>query len=183
MSEELLIRYCSPTLAGLKTGSLFTCRYDTAAALRDSIRTFNRRLAHKGLRVLPLRVRGQSALVYVYRPRQLEADLSREETADILNRYGYLPAKPDRCVSQLIRRLQGQEEFPHEIGLFLGYPPEDVWGFIQNNAQQFKTVGCWKVYGDVEQAERLFASYKSCTASYMRQHQNGNTIERLTVAV
>ena len=26
------------------------------------------------------------------------------------------------------------DEFPHDIGLFLGYPPEDVLGFITNKA-------------------------------------------------
>ena len=25
MSEDLLIRHCSPTLAGIKTGNLFSC--------------------------------------------------------------------------------------------------------------------------------------------------------------
>ncbi len=25
MSEEMMLRYCAPTLAGLKTGSLLTC--------------------------------------------------------------------------------------------------------------------------------------------------------------
>ena len=32
-------------------------------------------------------------------------------------------------------------EFPHEVGLFLGYPPEDVKGFIDHRANNFKCAG------------------------------------------
>ena len=43
-------------------------------------------------------------------------------------------------------------EFPHEVGLFLSYPPEDVKGFIDHRANDFKCAGLWKVYGDEEKA-------------------------------
>ena len=33
MSEERLIRQCAPTLAGIKTGSLFPCPYETLEAM------------------------------------------------------------------------------------------------------------------------------------------------------
>ena len=50
-------------------------------------------------------------------------------------------------------------EFPHEVGLFLSYPPEDVKGFIDHRANDFKCAGLWKVYGDVEQARAAFRLY------------------------
>lgn len=37
MSEESLLRHCSPTLAGIKTGNILTCAYADAAAMRDSL--------------------------------------------------------------------------------------------------------------------------------------------------
>ena len=53
MSEELLVRHCSPALAGMKTGSLFTCSYKGEDEMRDALRRFNRMLGKKGLRLLP----------------------------------------------------------------------------------------------------------------------------------
>ena len=51
---------------------------------------------------------------------------------------------PEQCLARLIERLKDADEFPHEIGLFLGYPPEDVEGFIQEpNGQKY--TGIWKV--------------------------------------
>ena len=74
MCEEMLIRHCSPTLAGLKTGNMFTCYFENEVKMRDSIRSFNRILVKKGLRVLPLRFRNNRGLIYVYRPSRLCRD-------------------------------------------------------------------------------------------------------------
>ena len=71
MSEELVIRHCSPTLAGLKTGSLFNCPYGTERELTDGVRQLNRRLGPSGLRVVPVRRQAGRALIYVYRPARL----------------------------------------------------------------------------------------------------------------
>ena len=74
-------------------------------------------------------------------------------------------------------------EFPHEVGLFLSYPPEDVKGFIDHRANGFKCAGLWKVYGDEEKARSLFAKYKKCTEIYCALWQSGSKLEQLAVAV
>ena len=53
MSEELVIRQGAPTLAGIKTGSLFPCPYDDREELLADIRGLNRILSPKGLCLLP----------------------------------------------------------------------------------------------------------------------------------
>lgn len=89
---------------------------------------------------------------------------------------------PERCVIQLIKRLGESDEFPHEIGLFLGYPPEDVRGFIENGSDGCKCTGYWKVYGDARAAQEMFAKYKKCTDVYCAQHAHGRSLWQLTVA-
>ena len=180
MSEQLLIRQCSPTLAGLKTGNLFPCAYRSRAEMLNSLRAWNRRLSGKGLRVLPLRYANGRALLYVYRPSRLRSDLSVSVARTILSQRGY-PASPALCLGRLSRRLREQTDFPHEIGLFLGYPPEDVLGFIDHNAADCKCVGCWKVYGDEIAARVRFARFRKCTAVYSRCFSEGRTVEQLTV--
>lgn len=182
MSEDYIIRNCAPTLAGLKTGNIFVCPYESKATVMDTVRDLNRRLGPKGLRVLPLRFTEKGALIYIYRPSKLSADLSHSTADAILRRHGYRTGSCGQCIVQLIRRLQEQDEFPHEIGLFLGYPPEDVDGFIENRACDCKCVGCWKVYGNEEEAKKKFAQYKKCTRVYWDQWVKGKAIERLTVA-
>lgn len=182
MAGEMLVKHCSPTLAGMKTGSMFVCGYDNAEAMRDAVRRWNRTLSGKGIRVLPLRYRAGKALIYLYRPSRLKKDLADGTARAILRRCGYAAKTPEGCIVQLIRRLADCEDFPHEIGLFLGYPPEDVCGFIENKACNCKCCGCWKVYGDAEAAQKTFAKFKKCTSVYCAQYAKGRSIERLTVA-
>lgn len=182
MSEEMIVRHCAPTLAGLKTGNLFACSFSSTQEMRRCIRSWNNALVEKGVRVLPLRHQNNRALIYVYRASRLSKDLQRDGVKRLLLLWGYPCEDPNRCIVRLIQRLKESEEFPHEIGLFLGYPPEDVHGFIKNKACGCKCVGCWKVYGDAEAAQKLFIKYKKCTEVYCAQFAKGKTIERLTVA-
>lgn len=182
MSEEYLVRHCAPTLAGLKTGSIFACPYKTKEDLLQSLRQINRRLGPKGLRVLPLRFSKERALVYVYRPQKLSADLSDGTASRLLKQQGYPCGSCEQCVSCLARKLRAEEEFPHEIGLFLGYPAEDVHGFMEKGPDLCKCTGCWKVYGDEDAAKKKFAQYKKCTRVYCDRWAQHRDIERLTVA-
>ncbi len=182
MSEELIIRHCAPTLAGLKTGNLFSCACTSREDLTMALRELNRKLVPKGVRVIPLRLNGSRVLLYVYRHRYLKRDLRDRQARALLEQNGYVPECMERCVVRLIERIGTSEEFPHEIGLFLSYPPEDVCAFIANKACDHKCVGCWKVYGDVEQAQKIFARYEKCARVYGERWKNGRTLERLTVA-
>lgn len=73
-------------------------------------------------------------------------------------------------------------DFPHEIGLFLGYPPEDVEGFIRFGGKNCKCFGCWKVYGNIEAAHQCFERFKKCTACYCERYRLGCPLDALVVA-
>ena len=182
MSEDYIVRHCAPTLAGIKTASLFTCPFESREALLESIRQLNKRFVSKGLRLLPLRFSDQKALIYLYRPAKLRSDLSHATAEALLRSHGYDTGSCEKCVVHLVKKLRQQEDFPHEIGLFLGYPPEDVHGFIEQGPDLCKCTGCWKVYGDEESAKKKFAQYKKCTRVYWNQWAKAKDIERLTVA-
>ena len=183
MSEEQVVRNCAPTLAGLKTGNLFACPYENREDLLDFLRSLNRRLGKKGVRAVPLRIRQDRALIYLYRPARLEKDLSCASCEALLSSCGYNCRGGSRCLTRLARRLKQQEDFPHEIGLFLSYPPEDVKGFIEHHAADFKYAGLWKVYGDEQRARDLFAKYQRCTEIYCQRLHAGSSIAQLAVNV
>ena len=181
MSEEMIIRHCSPTLAGLKTGNIFTCSFESEDDMKNRLRKLNGIIVKKGLRALALRYSQGRAMIYIYRPARLHSDLRNARADSILRGLGYTGETEMGCVLQLMKRLGENGEFPHEIGLFLGYPPEDVQGFIDNKADNCKCVGCWKVYGDEEKARITFGRYRKCTDIYCAKYAQGKTIEKLTV--
>ena len=112
--------------------------------------------------------------------------LAQPQVRDFLCKEGYtLPEQSDDyalLLQQLSRRLCCEADFPHEIGVFLGYPLYDVVGFIENAGRNFTCCGCWKAYGDPSAAQRHFAQLNKCTAVYLRLFRSGTPIQRLAVA-
>lgn len=182
MTEEYIVRNCAPTLAGIKTASMFSCPFDGHDKLRAFLQNMNSRLNPKGIIILPLKVSEKRALIYVYRPDRLSNDICDKRANKLLSQSGYNTSCCQRCIVELIKKIRHQDEFPHEIGLFLGYPPEDVKGFIENRAQDYKLSGLWKVYGDEEKARKRFDLFKKCDRVYYKRWLQGTDIERLTVA-
>ncbi len=183
MSDDLVVRYASPTLAGLKTANMFTCPCSSRKALLGDVAEVNKALVPKGLRLIPLKFNKGRVLLYLYRPKFLERDLKNEEAIQILKEAGYRDGNIPNCLKQIIQKLNNSEEFPHEIGLFLGYPAEDVRGFMSHKNEGCKCIGTWRVYGNEEEAKRKFASYRKCTSVYCRYWEGGATIGGLAVSV
>ena len=183
MAEEILIRQGAPTLADIKTGSLFPCSCEDREALLADIRKLNRRLSPKGLCLLPICFLAGQALLYLYRPAELRRDLRDAQASELLRQAGYGDESCARCVARLACRFREGKEFPHEVGLLLSYPPEDVKGFIDHRAGGFKCAGLWKVYGDEEKARSPLEKYRKCTEIYCTLCQSDLKLEQLAVAV
>ena len=161
---------------------MFCFPFSSEEELKRQLRIWNERLERKGVSLLLLRVRKKSAMIYVFRRFLLQRDLSDPQTAYFLSCCGYPDTGADDALGHLKRRLLEKENFPHEIGLFLGYPLRDVIGFIRNEGKNCKCADCWKVYGDVKAAQNTFERYERCKKIYSRQWKKGKPIEQLTVA-
>ena len=179
----MLVRQCAPTLAGMKPGSLFCFHHSPPEVLRRKVCQWNERLAPLGLTVQILLERpgAGSAIIYVYRRNHLEQLLSGGAHQEFLRNVGYTGTDLDSLLPQLARRLERQPEFPHEIGLFLGYPLRDVIGFIENRGRNFTCCGFWKSYGDPAEMQVCFACYRRCIQTYVAMFEQGIPIERLAV--
>lgn len=182
MLEAEIIAHCAPTLAGIKTANMFMYTTENQEKLCMEIDEENRILNSKGVFVEVLRTSESKALVYVYRKKKLEYDLKREGACTLLKNCGYECQAADCCLRKLQERFFENDCFPHEVGLFLGYPLDDVNGFIEQKGKNYKCCGIWKVYGDEEQTQALFRRLKKCSEIYRRLFANGRSILQLTVA-
>ena len=154
MSDEYLIDFCSPTLASLKTGSLFNSPYESEEKLQQWLAAKNSELNLRGIHLLLTRRCSKHALIYVYRPSALVSALKEKDV----------------------------QAFPHEIGIFLGYPLYDVQCFIRYHGQGCRKLRLWQVYGNVEECNRCFIRYQKCTSVYLRSWSLGRSVVQLTVA-
>lgn len=156
--EKALAAHCGAVMLGKKPAALFSLEM-SGPEMRKAIEA----LACNGVRVVILRRAGRRVLMLVYHPRLLAHTLSGERVREALSKQGY-PARHglSATLRHLKERIQESGGFPHEIGFFLGYPPEDVLGFIKYRGRRCKHCGLWKVYGDVEKARALHEEFEAC---------------------
>lgn len=122
-------------------------------------------------------------LVMVYRAKELEEHLRSKEVSDYLREFGY---RRDDFVSNLIRlhqRMNGfynkMKEFPHEVGVFLGYPICDIKGFLENKGERYLHSGYWKIYGNLEETRKKFLSYDEARETAIDEFLSGRELESI----
>ncbi|WP_110953465.1 DUF3793 family protein [Anaerosinus massiliensis] len=182
--ERLLAFHCAPTLVGIKSASLISCAKDKFADFFSLLQEYECCLNCKDIFFFVLSNSTKYTLILVYRKSRLQKVLNQIEGEKILTRFGY--KKGDSIESHLNHlkiRMSLTKTFPHEIGLFLGYPAEDVSGFIEHKGQNFKLCGYWKVYSDEIRAKALFEKYTKCTNVFCKHLSNGTSIKKLLKAI
>ena len=122
-------------------------------------------------------------LVMVYRAKELEGHLRSKEVSDYLREFGY---RRDDFISNLIRlhqRMNGfynkMKEFPHEVGVFLGYPICDIRGFLENKGERYLHSGYWKIYGNLEETRKKFLSYDEAREIAIDEFLSGRELESI----
>lgn len=171
--EELLVTHASPTLANMKPASLLSI------ANAENMETCMIKLEKRGLQFFTLANRKGQGLILVYRKDKLEKALSSPLSSRILGYLGYPESIDGKLEFLRVRFLS--TPCPHEVGLFLGYPPEDVKGFIENKGRNALYSGLWKVYSDKENAERILQKWAKCRRKYLECFSSGTDIARLCV--
>lgn len=170
LGYELLALYCSQVLANIKPSNLFTISnivYDVDKLIETWNEDFNKYDIY--FQILSKRERTSSILCF--RKCLLQESLNYEKTKNFLKTCGYNTSNIDSCTSCLKKRFL-ENEFPHEIGLILGYPYDDVKGFIENKGRNYLYSGYWKVYKDKEDKCKLFDLYDKIRRIYIEA--NGN---------
>lgn len=177
--EEMLCLHCAPTFAGLKAASLVSfqkAQYEDFDALLASYAPCFHCV---GLRLYRLADGEERALVLFYRPADLRCALLDPTAARLLASCGYASSDVEPALSHLTDRVRAGASFPHEIGIFLGYPPSDVEAFIAHRGKNFTSSGYWKAYGDAEAAETTFRLYADCIEAYAARLRAGATLATL----
>jgi hypothetical protein len=119
-------------------------------------------LRRSGLAVREMVDRGDSVLLFIYCPAALTALLAQRNVRILLGRAGYeITPDIEATLTELQSRLAG-ESFPHEIGIFLGYPLKDVVAFMGWVPLPFTSQGPWKIYGAPEKSLSLAETFLEC---------------------
>ncbi|MCD8248347.1 MAG: DUF3793 family protein [Lachnospiraceae bacterium] len=164
---ETIIKQCAPVLADVKPSNLLILAREEQDGFRESE-------LPEGIEALALSCGEYKITWFLYRRDRLEAELVWPQTRAFLRTCGYCAGAEG--LDAMLLRLQeryaaykdGMAAFPHEMGIFLGYPLCDVKGFIEHGGKNCLLSGYWKVYGNVVKAERTFRIYRAARDALLR---------------
>lgn len=156
-AEARFVFQCAPLIVGLRISSLISIHNECTGQIRALLK-------ESGISCFTLcKNRERTAVLFFCRER-LREYLSGYEAGRLLGEAGYdtlcLPDILWEFRARYRRYRAGISEFPHELGLILGYPAEDVRGYIQNRGKNALYTGCWKVYARVPEKTDLFRMFE-----------------------
>lgn len=184
--DKLLIEFCAPVLMGVKPANLFRYSSEGPGKVHQEIQSWNESLNKFGINLVIIKECpvNNLYLIYAYRKKLLEPILVDNDNQSFLKKYGYHPNDSlDKQLNVLSSHLCPKNEFPHEIGIFLGYPLKDVVGFIENHGHNYLYSDYWLVYSNLNKTIELFDMYHDCTSYCINRFKCGDSVLELAVTI
>lgn len=177
--ENVLANFCSPVLLKRKISNLVSISKKELPNITLLIKDYNKKFERLGIKMEAVCECDKRVLLLVYRQNMMKRHLQNKFVAQILSNYGYENFQSlEEYISHLSSRFDG-DSFPHEIGIFLGYPLSDVIGFIKHKGKNYKCCGYWKAYQNAEAAEKTFALYDDLKNFTVTSLQEGRSLEEI----
>ncbi|WP_193708361.1 DUF3793 family protein [Alkalibaculum sporogenes] len=148
----------APTLRGKKPSSILTLKKQRKNVYYIWNRYKEEICSELGLDYYELVKRQDSVSVLFYRKESLELHLSDAKNKNYLENIGYEKNISFDNKLRLLRRRYSNI-CPHEMGIFLGIPAEDVCGFVKHQGKNCILCRYWKVYNNPIEAQKLFDNF------------------------
>lgn len=175
--EQMLAIYCAPVLKKYKVANMFHLDHDAFTDIQHLTRLYQQKLNDKGISIKLLQSDLHRMTIFVYQKNRLSLWLKKKEIQQFLADFHYPKEPLSKLFAHLDDRLHHCPSYPHEIGIFLGYPLSDVRSFCQRKPCLFQ--GYWNVYQYPQAAKRLFQLYDDCTHELLSGLCHGHSIEQL----
>ena len=162
--ELQLALQCAPVITGIKVSNLFIIDKNKVDEVYNII-------DETDISAYFLYEDAAKANILVYRKNELQQYLFQKENRQFVRKLGYDSVYLDELLPEFAIRFSMyqtiQEDFPHEMGILLGYPVEDVEGFIINNGKNELYTGYWKVYDNLTEKLILFNYYEAAREHFI----------------
>ena len=177
--EVKIANQCAPVLAGVKPSNMLVLENKH---IRDVVRV----LEGTGLSWRCLYAGEEKNIWLLYRKEAMEETVLGKEQMLFLREWGYEEDTLERMLMKFSQRFRQYRKdknlpFPHEMGVFLGYPMADVKGFIKYEGKNYLYCGYWKVYENVEERKELFRTYEEIRKVFVEEARKGKNLWQITM--
>lgn len=177
--EKIIAYHCAPAMAGIKPSNIVSCYRNKVEDIEGQIKRLNGQLNPKDIYIETICECKNRVLVMVYRKKVLKEALETDEVRDFLIECGYPEEGDYRVYIDHLKHNLKKNGITHEIGAFLGYPINDIYGFVENKGEGCLLCGEWKVYDNVKEAQRLFERFDKCRRALCARVATGKSLAQV----
>ena len=167
---------CAPLLAGIKISNLL-------AAPAFMKRRIDRIFRKSEIFCYLLYESDRKSTFLLYHRGDLLQALKQPDVQRTLEELGYDALDLKDILSRTAQRYKAHmeygTEFPHELGILLGYPLQDVLGFMVHGGKNFLYSGYWKVYGNLQEALDTFRCYDAAREQVVHMISRGMSVPEI----
>ena len=157
--EKFLIYNASLVISGVKPSATITLKKNNENLYDKWIKYGIDFLRNIDIKYVNLRECSNALIILIYNKKGLENYIFNKENRSFLMKLGY--PKEDNLYDYLdiLKRRYKEFNCPHELGIFLGFPLNDVSDFMNCREKKCLSCGYWLVYNDLKQAQETFSKY------------------------
>jgi hypothetical protein len=176
--NQLFLRCSSHTMCGIKPANLFTIPSQQFS--KSAFENWEVLANRQGISISAFKSSSNITMIFIYNIVWIGKILEDSFVQAYLCSKGFSNLfDTTKTLRELFYRLQTNKNFPHEVGIFLGYPIEDVIGFEKNQGKSSKYCGYWKSYCNPEEAKRCCERYKQCSQMCNQWFSEGYSIPQI----
>ncbi|EHQ88561.1 DUF3793 family protein [Desulfosporosinus youngiae] len=160
-----LVESLAPLVLRFKPSVLLNVSLENETAWKEFKGLFTQ---PKALQIKTIRKLNGRLQVIFYQKELLDSVLRQKPIQEFLKTLSYPKQYSLNAYLSFLKHRITSLAFPHEVGVFLGYPLKDVLGFMGLLPLPYKRTQGWRIYGEETPSNEIYEKYRQAR-SMMRK--------------
>lgn len=176
--NQIFLRYSSQSVCGIKPANLFTVPSENFTV--EIFREWQLIVNEQGLEISAFKISDRTTMLFIYNKKWIQKIIENPLVVPYLEKKGYSSIHDtNKTIQDLSNRLRSKKDFPHEVGIFLGYPFDDVIKFEEHQGKFCRYCGYWKAYCNPEKAKECCNRFRQCSQMCAKWFDEGYSIPQI----
>lgn len=157
--EKFLIYNTSLVISKAKPSATITLKKGIDSIYEKWVKYGENFLKSINIKYINLRECENALIILIYDEKELSNYIFKKENKSFLEKLGYSEKNDLNAYLKMLKGRYEKFNCPHELGVFLGYPLDDVKDFMNCSNKKCLACGYWRVYNDYDSAKEIFSTY------------------------
>ena len=181
--EKFLIYNASLVISGVKPSATITIKKGNENLYDKWIKYGISFLKEIDIQYINLRECSNALIILIYSEGKLSNYIFKEENKRFLRQLGYSEENDMREYLEILKRRYKEFNCPHELGIFLGFPLNDVKDFMNCKDKKCLSCGYWLVYNNLQEAQEIFSKYDKVKAHTVNYILSGDSSQEVAYSI